>query len=269
MRFGPRPINKNGVILSFVNVKGGVGKTTTAVNLSAVFGQARLKTLLVDLDPQASATYALGFPADSKGTKIKDVLLDDAPATEAIVETSVKNVDLMRGDLGMAAADLALARRKDPATRLLKVLEPLEETYHAILVDSPAGLSLLSLMALHACSAYVVPTTPHHLALDALERFFDGVKALKSDIMKTPRLLGVALTMVDRRTNLAEELISELRAEYKQNVFRTEIPVNVRLAEASGYGTTIFDYEPGSSGAAAYRRLGAEVLRRLREKKLV
>ncbi len=257
------------MILSFVNVKGGVGKTTTAVNLSAVFGQARLKTLLVDLDPQASATYALGFPADSKGVKIKDVLLDDAPASDAIVETSVKNVDLMRGDLGMAAADLSLARKKDPATRLLKVLAPLEETYHAILVDSPAGLSLLSLMSLHACSAYVVPTTPHHLALDALERFFDGVKALKSDIMKTPRLLGVALTMVDRRTNLAEDLIAELRAEYKQDVFRNEIPVNVRLAEASGYGTTIFDYEPGSSGASAYRRLGAEVLRRLREKKLV
>lgn len=257
------------MILTFANVKGGVGKTTTAVNLSAVFAKARLKTLLVDIDPQASATYALGFPADTRGTKLGAVLLGDKPAKDAIRQTNVENLDLLSGDLTLAQAEFTLSRRKDPTARLAKVLEPLRDEYHAILVDSPAGLSLLALMALRASSSYVVPTTPHHLSLDALERFFDGVRKLKSEIGKTPKLTGIALTMVDRRTNLAEGLIKELRGEYGTKVLKNEIPVNVRVAEAAGYGTTIFDYEPGSSGAVAYRRLGAEVLRRLREAKLV
>jgi chromosome partitioning protein len=257
------------LILSIVNVKGGVGKTTTAVNLAAVFAESGLSTLVVDLDPQGSASYSLGLPKDYKGRTLADVLLLGHDPVEAIMDTGLEGVDLIPGDLRLATSEVALARRPDPEKRLSKALSGLRRKYDCILIDSPPGLSLLTTMALQASNAYLVPTSPHDLAVDALGRFFEGLEMLKGTVRRATQCLGIVVTMVDHRTNTTAEVVSQIRRQYKAQVFKTEVPINIKLAEAPRYGRTILEYESWSPGGVAYRSLGGEVIRRMRQRGLL
>ena len=257
------------MILSIVNVKGGVGKTTTAVNLAAVFAESGLKTLVVDLDPQGSAGYSLGQSKDFEGKTLADALLLGNDPRDAILDTGLEGVDLLPGDLRLATSELALARRPNPEKRLSKALSPLRRQYDCILIDSPPGLSLLTTMALQASNAYIVPTAPHDLAVDALSRFFEGLELLKGTIRRATQCLGIVITMVDHRTNTTAEVVSQIRRKYKSQVFKTEVPINVKLAEAPRYGRTILEYESWSPGGVAYRSLGGEVIRRMRQRGLL
>jgi chromosome partitioning protein len=254
------------VIVTFTNVKGGVGKTTTAVNLAAAFAGAGLRTLLVDLDPQAAATASLGAGEDSPS--VADVLLRDAAVTEAARPTNVEKLDVLAGSLELSGADLALARKRDPEQRLAHALRR-PRRWDVTVIDSPPGLSLLPLLGLAAADAYIVPTTPQRLAVDAVEKFERGLELVAPQLGKRPQRLGVLLTMVDHRTGVTDELVAEVRKRWGRDVFQTEIPHNVRLAVAPGEGRTIFDYEAWSSGGRAYRRLGGEVLRRARRRELL
>ncbi|HXU45401.1 MAG TPA: ParA family protein [Thermoanaerobaculia bacterium] len=256
------------MILALVNVKGGVGKTTTAVNLAAAFGRGGLRTLVVDLDPQGSASYSLGVPRSEASPSTADLLLGKVEAAEAIRESSVAEVKLIPGALALAGLDLAVARKHEPEKLLKKALQPLRRRFDAIVVDCPPGLSILTVNGLAAADGYVVPLAPHHLDADALGGFFELLE-LHRDRIGKGELLGILLTMVDHRTKLTEELVAELRKRYGSKVFRTEIPINVRLAEAPGHGRSIFDYESWSTGAAAYGKLGAEILRRARKAELL
>ena len=254
--------------LALVNVKGGVGKTTTAVNLAAAFARGGLKTLVVDLDPQGSASYSLGVGRADAEPSTADLLLGKIEAADAIRESSIQGVHLIPGSLALAAMDLAIARKQEPEKLLKKALSSVRRRFDAIVIDCPPGLSVLTVNGLAASDAYIVPLAPHHLDADALGGFFDLLELNKERVGKT-QLLGILLTMVDHRTKLTEELVAELGKKYGSKVLKTEIPINVRLAEAPGHFRSIFEYESWSTSAAAYGKLGGEVLRRARKADLL
>jgi chromosome partitioning protein len=255
--------------LALANLKGGVGKTTTAVNLAAAFARSGLATLLVDLDPQGSATFSLGVARDTVEASMADVLIGDRPATEAIVETSFGGIHLLPSALRLAGADLSLARKHKPEKLLRKALDPLRRRYDVMVIDCPPGLTILSVNALAAADAFIVPVSPHRLDQEALGAFLRLTEELRFRLGRTPEMLGILLTMVDHRTQLTDEVVAAVRKQHGSKVFRTEIPINVRLAEAPAEGRPIFDYESWSSGALAYGQLGGETLRRARKAGLI
>lgn len=258
------------MIVSLVNVKGGVGKTTTAVNLAASFAdEGGLRTLLVDLDPQGSASFSLGVGQGDAEPSSAALLLDGVPVQEVIRDTDLEGLHLITGSMRLAGADLALARKHDPQRRLARALGPIRRRYDVIIVDCPPGLSVLSVNGLAASHSFVVPVVPHDLDMEALHRCLVAIDELEGVAARKPRLLGILLTMVDHRTRVTHEVVFAIRRGYGRKVFRTEIPVNVRLSEAPGYGLTIFDYQSWSPGAQAYRQLGGEILRRSRKTGLI
>lgn len=254
--------------LALANLKGGVGKTTTAVNLATAFARSGLTTLLIDLDPQASASFSLGVGRDQAETSTAEVLSGKAEVGDAIAETTVQGLHLLPGSLRLASSELALVRKQEPEKLLKRALAPVRR-YDIVVMDSPPGLSILTLNALAAADAFIVPVTPHRLDAEALVSFLELIEASRDRIGRKTELLGILLTMVDHRTLLTDAMVAEIRRQYGQRVLRTEIPINVRLAEAPSRGIPIFNYESWSTGASAYGRLGAEVLRRSRKAELL
>jgi len=254
--------------LALANLKGGVGKTTTAVNLAAAFARSGLTTLLIDLDPQASASFSLGVGREQTERSVAEVLSGKSEVGEATAETAVPGLHLLPGSLRLAGSELSLVRKQEPEKLLKKALASLRR-YDVVLMDSPPGLSILTLNALTAAHAFIVPVVPHRLDAEALGGFLELVEESRDRIGRKTELLGILLTMVDHRTNVTDDVVAAIRHEYGQRVFRTEIPINVRLAEAPGQGLPIFNFESWSTGAAAYGRLGAEVLRRARKAELL
>jgi chromosome partitioning protein len=253
------------MILTLANVKGGVGKTTTAVNLGAAFARSGLRVLVVDLDPQGSATYSLGITGDESRPSTYDVLVEGLDAAAACRATGMERLEAIPGSMELAGADLALARKKNPHRLLADALASVRRRYDVVMIDCPPGLSILTVNGLVAGNGFIVPVVPHELATEALTRFLAGWEKVRSETRARSSLLGILLTMVDHRTVATEEVARSLRRRYGRDVFRTEIPINVRLAEAPGFGLTIFEYESWSTGAAAYERLGGEAIRRCRE----
>jgi chromosome partitioning protein len=252
--------------LALVNVKGGVGKTTTAVNLAACFARAGHGVLVVDLDPQASATHSLGIHRRDAEPSMAEILSGKVPAGQAIWDTGIEGVDLLPGSVRLASCDVMLARRKKPEGRLAEALAPISHHYALILVDCPPGLSILTRNALAAADALLVPVVPHPLNVEALAALFEALEEIRERIGRLPELLGILLTMVDRRTAVTGRVTSALRGAYGPGVLETEIPINVRLAEAPARSRTIFHFESWSKGAHAYARLGEELLLRARER---
>lgn len=255
--------------LALVNLKGGVGKTTTAVNLAAAFARSGLRALVVDLDPQGSASLSLGVHREEADPSSAELLAGKAEAAAVIRPTGVEGIDLIPASLRLAGLDLALARKHEPEKLLKKALVPIRRRYDIVLLDCPPGLSVLSLNGLAAANAFIVPLVPHSLDMEALAGFLEVLETHRDRIGKMPENLGILLTMVDHRTLVTDELVQAIRKRYGQQVLRTEIPVNVRLAQAPGQGRTIFDFESWSTGAFAYGKLGAEVLRRSRKAGLI
>lgn len=252
------------MIIAVVNNKGGVGKTTTAVNLAAALAARKQRVLLADLDSQGSASLSLGVPRTQLAPSMADVLLDGLPLKRAIRQTAVSGLDLATGAMSLANADLALANVRGRERHLDEALAPACGDYDYVLLDCPPSMSLLPVNALVAADAYIVPVTPHYLALEGLVNLMEAVARLRDGMGAGARLLGLLLTMVDYRARANAEVAEMIREHYGEEVFAAEIRVNVRLTEAPSFGRTIFEHDAKCNGALGYKQLADEVLRRSR-----
>jgi len=249
--------------LALANQKGGVGKTTTAVNLAAYLAEQGHRVLLADLDPQGNATSSIGVDKNSIQQSTYDVLIDGQPLQSCTIEDIRPNLDLLPANGMLAGAEVELVGLRRREYRLREMLATMADHYRAIIIDCPPSLGLLTVNALTAANAVVIPIQCEYLALEGLMQLVNTIDLVKRRLNPTLDVLAVVMTMFDARTRLSPQVVQDVRRFFPSRLLPTVIPRTVRLAEAPSYGQTIFEYDPSSRATAAYGAVGEEIARRI------
>lgn len=251
-----------GKIIAFSNQKGGVGKTTTCVNMSAYLASMGKKCLIVDLDPQGNATTGLGFVKGEVKNSVYNTMIDEMPVADAVMKTCVDNLDILPSNIDLAGAEVELVYIKDREHVLKKVLEKARSSYDYITIDCPPSLGLLTINALAAADTVIIPIQSEYYAMEGLSQLMNTIKLVVKHLNENLKIEGVVLTMNDNRAVISRQISSEIRKFFGKRVFDTVIPRNVRLAEAPSHGVPIMLHDVKCSGAKAYLAFTEEFLDR-------
>ena len=247
-------------IITIFNQKGGVGKTTTVINLAAALGKLDQKILVIDIDPQGNATSGLGVDKLSLNLSTYDGLINGVNLEKIILETSAENVDILPSNVDLAGAEIELIEIDERELCLKKSIESIQDKYDYIFIDCPPSLGLLSINGLSASHSVLIPIQCEYYALEGVSQLMDTIILVKKGLNPDLEIEGVVLSMFDGRTNLSIQVVDEVKKYFKGKVYTSIIPRNVRLAEAPSYGLSIIDYDPKSKGAEAYMELAEEFL---------
>lgn len=256
-----------GRVISIANQKGGVGKTTTSINISTILAKKGKKVLLIDADPQGNATSGIGIEKKTEKS-IYDVIIEETKIEEVVLETQVKNLKICPSNINLAGAEVELVSMMSREYRLKERIEEEKENYDYIIIDCPPSLGLITLNAFTASDSVLIPVQCEYYALEGLEQLMNTVNLVKKHLNKELELEGAVLTMYDARTNLSNQVVKEVKNYFEDQVYKTVIPRNVRLSEAPSFGMPISLYDPKSKGAKCYDKLVKEILKKNEEDKL-
>jgi chromosome partitioning protein len=256
-----------GKIVAIANQKGGVGKTTTAINLAAALGNAGKKVLMVDIDPQGNATSGLGQSKRETASSTYNLLIANEPIDKVLLHTKFKNLDLLPSNINLAGVEIELVELPERTFRLKQALASVRMSYDFILIDCPPSLGLITLNALAAADAVLIPIQCEYYALEGLSQLMATIRQVKRMYNEELELEGVLLTMFDSRLNLTVQVAEEVKKHFKDKLYRAVVPRNVRLSEAPSHGQPIQYYEGSSKGAEAYDRIAKEFLKNNRKNK--
>lgn len=249
-----------GIVIALANQKGGVGKTTTSVNLGACLADLGKKVLLIDSDAQGNATSGVGVRKTEIEKDIYDVLVNEYPIASTIITTSHAGLDIVPATIQLSGAEIELTSQMARESRLLDALKQVKDSYDYILIDCPPSLGLLTINAFSASDSILIPVQSEYYALEGLSQLMNTIKLVQKHFNPELDIEGVLMTMLDARTNLGTQVVEEVKKFFKDKVYQTVIPRNVRLSEAPSHGLAIVDYDPTSKGAKEYMALAREVL---------